>query len=152
MNPLEKFLLFVAAPAVLVFALIEAVVLSRRQRYDWRAFGVSAFDLVVRIAVGILLPLSIATPLVRWAYHHRLTTVPLVEERNDLPCRYGLVHPLVSYNPLKVEFAQWLSLARDLAGARSLRAAFGHLFMPPGWAPHGAGNTTAELRARQRQN
>jgi sterol desaturase/sphingolipid hydroxylase (fatty acid hydroxylase superfamily) len=293
MNPLEKFLLFVAAPVVLVFALIEAVVLSRRQRYDWRAFGVSAFDLVVRIAVGILLPLSIATPLVRWAYHHRLTTVPLdgwlavlllfvgqefcyywyhraarrvrwfwgnhavhhspnelnlsaafrigvfgkltgttlffvplvwlgfeprtvfavlslnllyqfwihatwipklgwlegilntpsahrvhhaanpqyldanyggvllvfdrlfgtyVEERNDLPCRYGLVHPLVSYNPLKVEFAQWLSLARDLAGARSLRAAFGHLFMPPGWAPHGAGNTTAELRARQRQN
>jgi len=40
MNPLEKVLLFVAAPAVLVFALIEAVVLSRRQRDDWRAFGV----------------------------------------------------------------------------------------------------------------
>ncbi|HEY2927371.1 sterol desaturase family protein [Piscinibacter sp.] len=292
MNPLQKFLLFVAAPAVLVFALIEAVVLSRRQRYDWRAFGVSAFDLVARIAVGVLLPLSIATPLVRWAYQHRLTTIPLdgwqavlllfvgqefcyywyhraahrvrwfwgnhavhhspnelnlsaafrigifgrltgtalffvplmwlgfdprtvsavlslnllyqfwihatwipklgwlegilntpsahrvhhaanpeyldanyggvllvfdrlfgtyVKERDDLPCRYGLVHPLVSYNPLKVEFAQWLSLARDLAGARSLRAVVGHLFMPPGWAPHGEGHTTAELRARQRQ-
>ena len=40
MNPFEKFLFFVAAPAVIVFALIEAVVLARRDRYDWRAFGV----------------------------------------------------------------------------------------------------------------
>lgn len=37
MTPIEKFLLFVAAPAVLVFALIEAAVLSRRQRCDWSA-------------------------------------------------------------------------------------------------------------------
>ena len=40
MTPIEKFLLFVAAPAVLVFALVEALVLSRRSGYDWRAFGV----------------------------------------------------------------------------------------------------------------
>ena len=71
-----------------------------------------------------------------------------VEERDDLPCRYGLVHPMTSYNPLRVEFGQWASLARDLAGARSLRAFFGYLFMPPAWSPHGAGSTTAELRAR----
>ena len=289
MTPIEQFLLFVAAPAVLVFALIEAVVLSRRQRYDWRAFGVSSFDLVARIAVGLLLPLSIAAPLVSWAVQHRLTTIALdgwvavlalfigqefcyywyhraahrvrwfwgnhsvhhspnelnlsaafrigafgrltgtpfffipliwlgfdvrtvfsvltlnllyqfwihatwipklgwlefvlntpsahrvhhaanpeyldanyggvlivfdrlfgtyIEERADLPCRYGLVHPLTSYNPLRVEFAQWLSLARDLIRARSLRAVLGHLFMPPGWAAQGAGDTTAELRAR----
>jgi sterol desaturase/sphingolipid hydroxylase (fatty acid hydroxylase superfamily) len=276
MNPLEKFLLFVAAPAVLVFALIEAVVLSRRQRYDWRAFGVSTFDLALRIAVGFLLPLSIATPLVRWVFQHRLTTIQLdgwlamlllfvgqefcyywyhraahrvrwfwgnhavhhspnelnlsaafrigafgkltgttlffvpviwlgfdprtvfavlslnllyqfwihatwlpklgwlegilntpsahrvhhaanseyldanfggvlivfdrmfgtyVQERDDLPCRYGLVHPLTSYNPLLVEFAQWISLLRDLVRARSVRAFVGHLFMPPDWSP-----------------
>lgn len=289
MSPIEQFLLFVAAPAVLVFALVEAVVLSRRQRYDWRAFGVSAFDLVARVAVGLLLPLSIATPLVRWAIQHRLMTIPLdgwvavlllffgqefcyywyhraahrvrwfwgnhavhhspnelnlsaafrigifgkltgttlffipliwlgfdvrtvfsvltlnllyqfwihatwipklgwlegvvntpsshrvhhaanpeyldanfggvlivfdrlfgtyTPERDDLPCRYGLVHPMTSYNPLRVEFAQWISLARDLLRARSLRAVFGHLFMPPGWAPHGEGDTTEALRAR----
>ncbi|HZT55693.1 MAG TPA: sterol desaturase family protein, partial [Burkholderiaceae bacterium] len=270
MSPLEKFLLFVAAPAVFVFALIEAVVLARRGRYDWRAFGVSAFDLVARIAVGIVLPLSIAAPLVEWAVRHRLTTIPLddwsaivllfvgqefcyywyhraahrvrwfwgnhavhhspnelnlsaafrigafgrlsgttlffvplvwlgfdvrtvfavltlnllyqfwihatwipklgwleyvlntpsahrvhhasnleyldanyggvlivfdrlfgtyVAERDDLPCRYGLVHPLTTYNPLKVEFAEWIGLARDLAKARSLHAVLGHLFM-----------------------
>ena len=292
MSPLEKFLLFVAAPSVFVLSLIEAAVLSRRSRYDWRALGVSAFDLLARIAVGRFLPLSIATPLVIWAVRHRVATIELdtwaavlvlfvgqefcyywyhraahrvrwfwanhavhhspnqlnlsaayriglfgkltgttlffvpliwlgfpprivfavlslnllyqfwihatwiprlgwlehvlntpsahrvhrasnpeyldanfggvlivfdrlfgtyVRERDDLPCRYGLVHPITSYHPLWIEFAQWASLLRDLARARSLRAFFGALFMPPGWAPHGAGSTTAELRARQRE-
>ena len=77
MSPIEKFLLFVAAPAVFLFALAEALVLARRRRYDWRAFGVSAFDLVARIAVGIALPLSIATPLVGWAIRHRVATIEL---------------------------------------------------------------------------
>jgi sterol desaturase/sphingolipid hydroxylase (fatty acid hydroxylase superfamily) len=77
MNPIESFLLFVAAPTVLVLALIEAMILSRRHGYDWRAFGVSALDFVLRIAVNILLPLSIAGPIVRWAFVHRLTTIHL---------------------------------------------------------------------------
>jgi sterol desaturase/sphingolipid hydroxylase (fatty acid hydroxylase superfamily) len=290
MNPVEKILLFVVAPAVVLLALIEAIVLARRGRYDWRAFGVSTLDLVLRITVNLLLPLSIATPLIRWAFRHRLADIQLngalavlvlfigqefcyywyhraghrvrwfwgnhsvhhspnelnlsaafriglfgkltgtslffipliwigfdprtvftvlslnllyqfwihatwiprlgwlegilntpsahrvhhaanveyldanfggvlvvfdrlfgtyVKERDDLPCRYGLVQPMTSYNPLKVQFAQWASLVRDLAGARSVRAVFGHLFMPPGWAPEGEGSTTAELRARQ---
>ena len=44
MTPIEKLLLFVAAPATLLLALAEAVVLSRRHAYDWRALGVSLFD------------------------------------------------------------------------------------------------------------
>lgn len=90
MNALDQFQLFIAAPSVLAFALIEAIVLSRRQRID-RA------------------------------------------------------------NPLRIEFTQWVHLLRDLAGARSLRAFLGYLFMPPGWTPHGEGSTTAELRARPPQ-
>jgi len=70
-----------------------------------------------------------------------------VAERDEVPCRFGLVHPLTTNNPLKVEFAEWISLARDLAGARSLRAVAGHLFMPPGWSPHGHGRTSDVLRA-----
>jgi sterol desaturase/sphingolipid hydroxylase (fatty acid hydroxylase superfamily) len=69
-------------------------------------------------------------------------------ERDDVPCRYGLVEPLHSYNPLRVEFHQWLRLGRDLMRARSLRAVVGHLAMPPGWSPDGAGTTTEALRAR----
>ena len=291
MSPIEKFLLFVAAPAVLLCALAEAVVLSWRGHYDWRAFGVSLFDLLLRIVMIVFVPLTIAAPLVSWVVEHRLTTLPVdswgsalllfitlefcyywfhraahrvrwfwgnhavhhspnelnlsaafrigafgkltgnvvfflplawigfdlrlvlaaltlnllyqfwihatwipklgwleyvlntpsahrvhhaanpeyldanyggvlivfdrlfgtyIEERDDLPCRYGLVTPMTSYNPFVVEFAQWIAIARDLARSRSLRAFIGHLLMPPGWSPHGAGNTTEDIRARQR--
>jgi sterol desaturase/sphingolipid hydroxylase (fatty acid hydroxylase superfamily) len=282
--------LFVAAPAVFVLALIEALVLARSRGVDWRSFAVSTVDLVARIAVGLLVPLSIATPLLRWAVQHRfgniaidnaaavlllfigqefcyywyhraahrvrwfwaahavhhspneltlaaafrigifgkltgtaLFFVPLVwlgfdvrtvfsvltlnllyqfwihvtwiprlgwleyvlntpsshrvhhasnpayldanfggvlivfdrlfgtyvAERDDLPCRYGLVEPQTSYNPLRVEFTPWANLARDLARARGLRALLGHLFMPPGRMPDGEGHTTADLRRNE---
>ncbi|TFW05172.1 sterol desaturase family protein [Oxalobacteraceae bacterium OM1] len=287
--PLERFLLLFVLPAVVLAAVIEAVVLWRQQGYDWRAFWVSMFDLFARIGTQILLPISIAAPLIRLAYQHRIGHVALdgwvavavlffgqefcyywyhraahrvrwfwcnhavhhspnelnlaaafrigfagrltgtslfyvplvwlgyeprvvfatlslnllyqfwihatwipklgwmegifntpsahrvhhaanldyldanyggvlvifdrlfgtyVEERADLPCRYGLVHPVTTYNPFKVEFAQWLALGRDLASARSVRAVWGHLFMPPGWVPEGEGSTTEALRRR----
>jgi hypothetical protein len=69
-------------------------------------------------------------------------------ERNDLPCRYGLVQAVTSYNPLQVEFAQWTALWRDLASSRSFGELLGYLYMPPGWAPHGKGSTTEDMRAR----
>jgi sterol desaturase/sphingolipid hydroxylase (fatty acid hydroxylase superfamily) len=288
MTPVDRFLLFVALPVVLLASLVEALVLWRRQGYDWKAAGVSLTDLVLRVATQLLLPLSIATPLIALAREHRLTDialdgwaafallfigqefcyygfhraahrvrwfwcnhavhhspnelnlsaayrigflgrasgsplfyVPLVwlgfpprvvfamlslnllyqfwihatwiprlgwlegwvntpsahrvhhaanldyldanyggvllvfdrlfgtykPERDDLPCRYGLVTPLVSHNPLKVEFHQWVLLARDLSRARSLRAVLGLLFKPPGWSPDGPGSTTEALRA-----
>ena len=287
---IEKFLLFVAAPTVLVLSLVEALVLSRIQHYDWRAFGVSMFDYVLRIGITLFVPLTLAAPLIAWTIQHRLTHIVLdsvgavlllfftleffyywlhraghrvrwfwgnhavhhspnqlnlaaslrigafgkltgnvvfllplvwigfdlrlvltaltlnllyqfwihatwipklgwleyvlntpsshrvhhsanieyldgnyggvlivfdrlfgtyIAERDDVPCRYGLVHPMTSYNPLHVEFAQWISLGRDLTKARSLRAVLGYLFMPPGWSPDGNGETTKELRARQ---
>jgi sterol desaturase/sphingolipid hydroxylase (fatty acid hydroxylase superfamily) len=289
MNGLEKFLLFVALPVVFFASLAEAFFLSRRGRYDWKAMGVSAFDLAGRTTVSLFLPLSIAAPLVDLAWANRLATlrldtwqsilllffgqefcyywyhraahrvrwfwgnhsvhhssndlnlsaayrigmfgkltgvvfffVPMVwlgfsprivmatltlnllyqfwihatwipklgwleyflntpsahrvhhaanleyldanyggvlivfdrlfgtylEERDELPCRYGFVQPLASYNPLYVEFYQWIGLARDLGRARSLKAVLGHLFMPPGWSPDGESNTTSDLRRR----
>ena len=291
MTAIEKFLLFFVAPTVLALAVLEAVVLSfKGAGYDWRAFGVSMFDYVLRIAVTVLLPFSIIQPLVPWVTAHRLMHVEVnslasvlllfilleffyywlhraghrvrwfwlnhavhhssnqlnlgaslrigafgrtlgvgifllpmvwlgfdlrllltaltlnllfqfwihatwipklgwlegwlntpsahrvhhaanleyldgnyggvllvfdrvfgtyIPERDDLPCRYGLVTPITSYNPLVVEFGQWPGLLRDLARARSPRAVLGHLFMPPGWAPDGPGTTTEALRAAQ---
>jgi len=291
MLPIEKFLLTVALPLVVISSVLEAVVLARRSRYDWRAMGVSLFDLAGRTLVTLFLPLSIATPLMNWAWEHRIATLtldtwqafalifigqefcyywyhraahrvrwfwcnhavhhspndlnlsaayrigmfgrltgtplfflPLVylgfplrvvlaaltlnllyqfwihatwiprlgplegwintpsahrvhhasnvdyldanyggvllvfdrlfgtyrPERDDLPCRYGWVHPITSRNPLRVEFQAWIDLARDLARARSPRAWLGHLFGPPGWQPDGRGDTTENLRARAR--
>lgn len=290
MTPLENFLLFVAAPTVLLLSLLEAVVLQWRQGYDWRAYGVSLFDYVLRIVITLFVPYSLVSPLVPWIEAHRLTTITVnglgsgfllfitleffyywlhraghrvrwfwnnhavhhstnelnlgaslrigafgrligvslfllpmvwigfdlrtvlgaltlnllfqfwihatwipklgwlegwlntpsahrvhhaanleyldgnyggvlvifdrlfrtyIPERDDLPCRYGLVKPMTSYNPLVVEFAQWGALLRDLASARSPRDVLGYLFMPPGWAPDGLGTTTEALRAAQ---
>ncbi|CUI09525.1 sterol desaturase family protein [Massilia antarctica] len=286
---MEKFLLFVALPVVLVCALIEAWVLSRRARFDWKAMGVSMADLIGRTVVSILLPLSIVGPAIDVIWRHRLATahldswqgvlilffgqefcyycyhraahrvrwfwchhsvhhspnelnlsaafrvgllgkligntlffIPLIwigfsprivaatlalnllyqfwihatwiprlgwleyvfntpsahrvhhaanleyldanyggvlivfdrlfgtysKERDDIACRYGLVHPQTSYNPLRIEFDPWAALARDLLGARSIRAVLGYLLMPPGWKPDGEGETTEELRLR----
>lgn len=68
-------------------------------------------------------------------------------ERDEVPCRYGLVTPMTGYNPLRIELYQWGLLLRDLWRARSLRAVAGHLFGPPGWQPEGPGQTTEALRA-----
>ena len=287
MTGIEQFLLFVMAPTVLGLSILEGLVLSRRGDYDWRAFGVSLFDFLLRIVMTVAVPFTIAKPLVDWVTAHRLGTIvvdgllpalglfialeffyywlhraghrvrwfwcnhavhhtpnqlclaaslrigafgrltgnvvfmlPLVwigfdmrlvataltlnllyqfwlhatwipnlgplegwlntpsahrvhhaanpeyldanyggvlvvfdrlfgtyvPERDDLPCRYGLVHPMTSANPLKVEFAQWWWLARDLLRARSLPAVAGFLAGPPGWQPDGRGETTEALR------
>jgi sterol desaturase/sphingolipid hydroxylase (fatty acid hydroxylase superfamily) len=67
-------------------------------------------------------------------------------ERADLPCRYGLVKPVTTYNTLTIEFREWLAIARDVATAKSPRQALGYVFGPPGWRPDGTGRTTEDLR------
>ncbi len=54
-----------------------------------------------------------------------------VEEREDIPCRYGLVKPQNSLNPLRIELDQWISLFKDILRARSLRQIIHCLIMQP---------------------
>lgn len=61
---------------VLAAATLEGVVLSRCGRYDWRAFAATLGDVAGRRAIDAL-GLSLATPLIAWAWEHRLTTLPL---------------------------------------------------------------------------
>lgn len=42
-------------------------------------------------------------------------------EREDVPCRYGLVVPLRSYNPLWIAFHEFVALGRELWQARNWR-------------------------------
>lgn len=71
-----------------------------------------------------------------------------IAERRGLPCRYGLVRPVTTYNLLKIEFDQWRALWRDLLSARSIRAVFSYVVKPPGWRPDNQGDTTEDLRRR----
>ncbi|HEY2872401.1 MAG TPA: sterol desaturase family protein [Reyranella sp.] len=70
-----------------------------------------------------------------------------IAERDDLPCRYGLTTPLVTNNPIRIAFHEWLKLASDVRKARSWRAAIGTLFGPPGWRPERNAAETKMVRA-----
>ncbi|MGO4809995.1 sterol desaturase family protein [Cupriavidus sp. 2MCAB6] len=69
-----------------------------------------------------------------------------IEERADEPCRYGLVTPTHSRNPLVNQFEHWVSLARDIASAGNVWTAINYVMMPPGWRADGTGETTENLR------
>jgi len=63
---------------VLAAATAEGLVQShlRHQPYDWRAYAASMADAVGRRAVDAL-GLSITTPLLAWAWQHRLQTIAI---------------------------------------------------------------------------
>lgn len=58
-----------------------------------------------------------------------------VEEKADVPCEYGLVKKLHSYNPIYVNFHEWKLMLRDLSRARRPSDVLGYVFGPPGWRP-----------------
>jgi sterol desaturase/sphingolipid hydroxylase (fatty acid hydroxylase superfamily) len=49
------------------------------------------------------------------------------------PVRYGLINSINTYNPLKIAFAEWLSLARGTVRADSAQSALRLWLKPPGW-------------------
>ena len=69
-----------------------------------------------------------------------------VPERDDIKPRYGWVQPMLSHNPLRIAFQQWLNIFHDVRRANSAREVAGYLFGPPGWQPDGNGMTTENLR------
>jgi sterol desaturase/sphingolipid hydroxylase (fatty acid hydroxylase superfamily) len=71
-----------------------------------------------------------------------------VAERDDEPCRYGIVKNLGDFNILRVAFHEWMAIGQDLGRARSLRDVLGYLFGPPGWSPDGSRETSKIIKAR----
>ncbi len=70
----------------------------------------------------------------------------IAEDKKEPP-RYGIVSQLGTFNPFRVAFHEWLGIARDVSGAKSLRDVFGYMFGPPGWSPDGSRKTSASLKA-----
>lgn len=58
-----------------------------------------------------------------------------VEEREDLPCVYGLTKPLHSNNPIYIAFHEWIAMGRDIWHAKSWRERVLRVVGPPGWTP-----------------
>lgn len=51
--------------------------------------------------------------------------------------KYGLTHPVETYNLIKLQYGDYADLWRDVRDARRWRDRLGYLFRPPGWAPAG---------------
>jgi len=51
---------------------------------------------------------------------------------------YGLTYPVNTYNLLRLQFGEFVNIARDVRRARRWRDRFGYMFGPPGWAPNPA--------------
>jgi len=51
--------------------------------------------------------------------------------RDDIEIRYGLTTPVLSHNPVRIAFNEWLALARDVRAARGWRARVRVMFGPP---------------------
>ncbi|MGF6415747.1 sterol desaturase family protein [Paraburkholderia sp. MM5482-R1] len=73
-----------------------------------------------------------------------------VEERDDEPCRYGLVHPIGSNNPLRLSLHEWVAMARDVWNAKTLRGCVGYVFGPPGWRERERGGRDAGQQGTSR--
>jgi sterol desaturase/sphingolipid hydroxylase (fatty acid hydroxylase superfamily) len=54
-----------------------------------------------------------------------------VEEDPAVPCDFGIIGQVHSYNPLTLTFHEWIAMFRDARQARGWRAAVGQLFCPP---------------------
>ena len=77
-----------ALPAVIAIATLEGLVLAvvMRRSYNWRGYLASLADALGRqYFVYTFLPLSLAQPLVDFAWSHRLFTVPLNRRNRQSP-------------------------------------------------------------------
>ena len=72
-----------------------------------------------------------------------------VAERDDLPCRYGLVTPLRSNNPFVIAFHEWRVLGRDLWRAPSWSVRLACLIGPPIGAPDVPSVATSKVHASE---
>lgn len=70
-------ILLFALPVVLLAAIAEALILSRRGGYDWTGFWMSVADLAGRQFLRFGIPLGAGAPIMAWIGEHRVFTIPL---------------------------------------------------------------------------
>tara|TARA_B100000497_G_scaffold125875_1_gene163318 strand:+ start:896 stop:1732 length:837 start_codon:yes stop_codon:yes gene_type:complete len=51
------------------------------------------------------------------------------------PVIYGIKDNVNTYNPVKITFRDWLSLAKDIKNSHSIKEALSYIVSPPDWKP-----------------
>lgn len=74
-----------------------------------------------------------------------------VEEDAEEPCRYGLVHDLATFNPVRIALHEALSMVGDVfQPGLTVGQRWQYVWGPPGWRHDREGATTEAIRRRAR--
>ncbi len=74
-----------------------------------------------------------------------------VPEQADEPVRYGLVHDLESFHPLRVAFHEYVAMATDVVRpGLTFAERLAYVFAPPGWSHDGSRLDSAAMKAADR--
>jgi hypothetical protein len=69
-----------------------------------------------------------------------------VEEDENEPVKFGLVHNVETYHPFKVVFYEWRNLLNDIRLAPDWQSKIGYLIGPPGWSHDGSRKTARQIK------
>ncbi len=136
-------LLFVSGLNLIYQFWIHTETIGRLGPFEW-LFNTPSHHRVHHATNARYLDANYAGTLIIW---DRLFGTFVREDDREKP-RYGVIKNLATFNPLVIAFHEWLSMARDAAGARNWREVAGYLFGPPGWSPDGSRLTSAMIKAR----
>lgn len=76
----------------------------------------------------------------------RLLGTFVAEDPKDLP-NYGLVDPLITYNPVSILFGEYYNIFKDVFQRKiTIKDRFLYLFGPPGWSHDGSRKTSTDLK------
>jgi hypothetical protein len=65
---------------------------------------------------------------------------------------YGLVENIDTYNPLRIAFAEWGVILKDVWNAPGFLTKLKYVFAPPGYSHDGSRKTTDQLQEEARLN
>ena len=136
-------LIFVSGLNLIYQFWIHTEQIDRLGPFEW-VFNTPSHHRVHHATNPKYLDANYAGTLIIW---DRLFGTFVPEDRSEQP-RYGIVKNLGSFNPFVIAFHEWMGIARDVKGAKSLREVLGYMFGPPGWSPDGSRMTSAMIKQR----
>lgn len=77
-----------------------------------------------------------------------------VAEDTDVPMEYGVVTPINTYNPIKIAFAEWAQIFKDMLTPRrpiGFWARAKYALAPPGYSHDGSRQTSEDIKRRYMQ-
>ncbi len=135
--------LFVGAVNLIYQFWIHTELINRMGPFEW-VFNTPSHHRVHHATNPRYLDANYAGTLIIW---DRMFGTFVAEEESEQP-RYGIIKNLGTFNPLLIAFHEWIGIAKDVWGARSIKEASGYLFGPPGWSPDGSRMTSAMIKER----